>query len=249
MLSLVDRLSNTGKAEFVNGTQTEQLREERPRQERPGAERRAAERPGAERPGICGAVIRPAGPADLAALGDFFTGLSVQSRYLRFFSPITPAHALLRRLSGADADVDAVIAVRGAVIVGHAMASDQAGTGEPGEPRTTDIGVVVADAWQGRGLGAALVRELVSRAQARGVTSLTIDVLYANHKVLAMVLGHWPGAEVGHYPDCTTVHVRLPRYARLSPTATISVAPWVPAPRGQLLRGAPTVTCEAGSGR
>ena len=56
----------------------------------------------------------------------------------------------------------------------------------------TDIGVVVADAWQGQGVGSALVRALVSRAQARGVTSLSMDVLPGNHRVLAMIAGTGP---------------------------------------------------------
>ena len=37
-----------------------------------------------------GAIIRPASPADMAALGDFFAGLSARTRYLRFLCPGTP---------------------------------------------------------------------------------------------------------------------------------------------------------------
>lgn len=159
---------------------------------------------------ICAVTIRPASPANLAALSDFFAGLSLQSRYLRFFSPITATQPLLRRLSGADDDVDAVIAVRDGVIIGHAMAADRAGTGEAGNLRTTDIGVVVADAWQGRGVGSALIRALISAAQARGVTSMIMDVLHGNRRVLAMILGRWPAADISRYPDCTSVRVRLP---------------------------------------
>ena len=81
----------------------------------------------------------------------------------------------------------------GDVIIGHAMAVDRPArpAGSAVEPArsavqsarsavrpappgglVTEIGVVVADAWQGRGMGSALVRALISRAQARGVTSL-----------------------------------------------------------------------------
>src|SRR5215472_6371506 len=118
------------------------------------------------------AIIRPAGPADRAALGDFFAGLSAQTRYLRFFAPVTLTPALLRLLSGGGAHVDVVVAVRGGVIIGHAMAADQPATEGPRRPGTacdprgptvTDIGVVVADAWQGQGVGSALVRALVTR--------------------------------------------------------------------------------------
>ena len=100
------------------------------------------------------AAIRPVHPADLPALGGFFEDLSVESRYLRFFAPVRPTGSLLHLLSGGPANVDAVVAVADGVIVGHAMATDrtEAQTFEdPCGARVTDIGVVVADAWQRRG--------------------------------------------------------------------------------------------------
>jgi GNAT superfamily N-acetyltransferase len=154
------------------------------------------------------AVIRPVRPTDLAVLGDFFAGLSMQSRYQRFFAPVTPGPSLLRILSGSTGPtVDALIAVTDGGIAGHAMAADRAT--DQGE-RTTDIGVVVADAWQARGVGSALMRALITGAQARGVTSLTMDVLPANHRVLAMITGHWPAARIGRAAACDTVCLRLP---------------------------------------
>jgi GNAT superfamily N-acetyltransferase len=218
MLNLVDRPSNPGDAEFVNRTQVG----------RP--ERRAT------------AAIRPVAPADLAALSEFFAGLSVQSRYLRFFAPVTPAHGLLHLLAGGPANVDAIVAVADGVVVGHAMAADRpdpagpedvADPGDPGDPRgarVTDIGVVVADAWQRRGVGAALMRALLTRAQARGVTSLAMDVLPGNRQVLAMIIGHWPDAAIGRSPDSLDIRIPLPRHqprpdhpqrAQLRPLVTV----------------------------
>jgi GNAT superfamily N-acetyltransferase len=196
MLNLVDRLSNPGHAEFVNRTQGVR------------AEDRAT------------AAIRPVGPADLAALSDFFAGLSVESRYLRFFAPVTPARDLLHLLAGGPANVDAIVAVAAGVIVGHAMAADRPGPKDPKDPQhpgacggaqVTDVGVVVADAWQRRGVGAVLMRALVTRAQARGVTSLAMDVLPGNRKVLAMVIGHWPDAAIDHSPDSLDIRIPLSR--------------------------------------
>jgi ribosomal protein S18 acetylase RimI-like enzyme len=164
------------------------------------------------RPGGPAAVIRPARAADQAALGDFFAALSTHSRSMRFFGPVTPGPALLRRLCGDAEGVDAVVAVRGGLIIGHAMAADQAGPpGPPGhhDSRVTDIGVVVADAWQGRGVGAALMRALVTGAQARGLTSMTMDVLHGNQRVLAMIVAHWPAARIGHSGDGLTIRIRL----------------------------------------
>jgi acetyltransferase len=157
----------------------------------------------------------------MAALGDFFSGLSAQTRYLRFFAPVTPTPAMLRVLSGGGAHVDALVAIRDGVIIGHAMAAGQPATEgppspgaaarDPQQPGVADIGVVVADAWQGRGVGSALVRELVTRAQARGVRSVTMDVLHANHTVLAMIERRWPAADIGHCRESAAIHVQLPR--------------------------------------
>jgi ribosomal protein S18 acetylase RimI-like enzyme len=157
--------------------------------------------------GRVAAAIRAVRPADLPALRDFFAALSPQARYLRFFAPVTPGPALLDLLSGGAGTTEAVVATRGAVIIGHAMAADRCG---PSDSRLTDIGVVVADAWQGQGVGLALVRALITSAEARGVTSVTMDVLPGNYKVLAMIKGHWPEARTGYSRDYGTIRVQLP---------------------------------------
>jgi len=157
-------------------------------------------------------AIRLASPADAPALRDFFAGLSKQSRYLRFFGAIsTPNPALLNLLAGGPSHVDAVAATAGGIIVGHAMAAD--GTGPDGE-RRTDIGVVVADAWQGHGIGVALISALIDRAQARGVTLVVMDVLHDNYRALGMITGHWPAVQVGQARDFSTVHLSLPVHAQ-----------------------------------
>jgi GNAT superfamily N-acetyltransferase len=85
------------------------------------------------------------------------------------------------------------------------MAADRAAGGES----VTEIGVVVADAWQGQGVGSALVRALLRRALARGVTSLSMDVLPDNQQVLAMIAGHWAAARRRRDADCVAIQVEL----------------------------------------
>jgi ribosomal protein S18 acetylase RimI-like enzyme len=181
--------------------------------------------------GLAAAAIGPARPADLPALRDFFAGLSKQTRYLRFFSPVTPGPALLHLLAGGAGTTDAVVATRGRVIIGHAMAADRTG---PRGARMTDIGVVVADAWQGQGVGSALVQALITSAQARGVTSVAMDVLPGNHQALAMIKGHWPAARTGHCRDYDTICVQLPHARQHRP----KLRPAHPSTR----RSAPTAT-------
>jgi ribosomal protein S18 acetylase RimI-like enzyme len=163
------------------------------------------------------AAIRPVSPADEAVLREFFATLSVESRYLRFFAPVTPSCGLLDLMVGKPGHVDAIVAVADGVIVGHAMAADRPAPGDPGaaggpeQPRATDVGVVVADAWQRRGVGATLMRALIDRAQARGVTALAMDVLPGNRRVLAMIVAHWPQAAVGRAPDSVDIRIPLPQ--------------------------------------
>ena len=151
-------------------------------------------------------------PADRAALGGFFAGLSTATRTLRFFAPVTPSQSMLSRLAGDAAGVEALIAtIGGGANVGHAMAADQ--PGPPGR-RLTHEGLVVADARQGQGVGAALMRTLIATAQARGVTSLVMDVLPENRRVSAMIAGHWDTARTARCADCITVQVPLAAHQR-----------------------------------
>jgi ribosomal protein S18 acetylase RimI-like enzyme len=187
--------------------------------------------------GRAAVAIRQARPEDLPALSNFFAGLSAHTRYLRFFGPVRPGAALLRTLAGMADNVDALVAVRGGAIVGHAMAVDRA---DPHGARVTDIGVVVDDAWQGRGVGSALMRALVTGAQARGVTTLEMDVLDSNRQVLAMITAHWPAARVDRNSDGLAIRVRLPQAssqpAAIIPQLAHRVALPVPRDFGRQLR-------------
>jgi len=104
---------------------------------------------------------------------------------------------MLAILAGGGDNIDVVVAAQGdGAIIGHAMAVD---TTKPDGACTTEIGVVVADAWQGRGIGSALVRTLTNRARGRGATTLVMDVLAENRPVLAMIARRWPDA---HHQRC-----------------------------------------------
>jgi GNAT superfamily N-acetyltransferase len=137
------------------------------------------------------AIRRPC-LSDHEPIREFLTGLSPRASYLRFFSGAPPTSgAMLRILAGGVAHTDVLVATCDGVIIGHAMAGDRTG---PGGTRQTEIGVVVADAHRGRGVGSALVRQLVARAQIRGATALVMEVLAENRQVLNMISDHWPVA-------------------------------------------------------
>jgi GNAT superfamily N-acetyltransferase len=172
------------------------------------------------------AHIRPASHADRDALRAFLTGLSPQTSYLRFFmggSPVGPS--TLAVLTGSRPGTDAVVAVRGDVVVGHAMAVCAPA---PGGALAADVGVVVADAWQGRGVGSALLRAVAARAWARGATAMLMDVLAENHRVLGMISGHWPGVPRSRSGPCVAVSVPIP--APVPVPGPVSAPSPVPAP-------------------
>ena len=117
---------------------------------------------------------------------------------------------------------DALVATIGGVIIGHAMAADgpadssaDSSAGSSASPfpvprgLATEFGVVVADAWQGQGVGSALIRALISRARARGVTSLRMQVLPGNREVLAMIAGHWTAARTHRGADSVIIQAGL----------------------------------------
>src|SRR6516164_1688345 len=128
--------------------------------------------------------IRQACSTDHAALSEFLIGLSPRVRYLRFFSGAPPTSgAMLRILAGGNGCTDALVATEDGVIIGHAMASDSTGC----DGHRTEIGVVVADGRRGMGVGSALMRCLISRAQTRGATTLVMEVLAENRQVITMI--------------------------------------------------------------
>jgi hypothetical protein len=113
---------------------------------------------------------------------------------------------MLRILAGGSVHTDVLVATGDGVIIGHAMAGDRTG---PGGTRLTEIGVVVADAYRGRGVGSALVRQLVARAHIRGATALVMEVLAENRQVLTMISDHWPVASQERSGAYITFSARL----------------------------------------
>jgi GNAT superfamily N-acetyltransferase len=169
-------------------------------------------------------AIRRPRDRDHDGIREFLAGLSPRSRYLRFFTGAPPAsEAMVRILAGGGARTDALVATCDGVIIGHAMAADRAG---PAGAAPTEIGVVVADAYQGRGVGAALVRQLVARARARGATTVVMEVLAENRQVLGMIADHWRVLREERSGAYITIWAPLP-------LEQWREKPWLPEPDGE----------------
>ena len=54
-------------------------------------------------------------------------------------------------------------------------------------PGEAEFAIAVADAWQGAGLGRALVQRLLRHAGRRGITRLVGDVVHANLPMISLV--------------------------------------------------------------
>jgi acetyltransferase len=169
--------------------------------------------------------IRPAHDTDCAAIGAFVAGLSPRASFLRFFGPASPpSSSVLRGMCGAGLTSDVLLATDGhdgghnhsgdsdtgdyadRMVIGHAMAADSVA---PDGALVTDVGLVVADLWQHHGVGSDLLSRLVARAQERGVSRLSMDVLPENRPMLTLIAHRWPGASYTFGPDAVTVRVGL----------------------------------------
>ena len=128
--------------------------------------------------------IRPLRPDDVDRELRFVTGLSPETRYLRLqYSAAQATRHDVERLL----DIDYVDRLALAALVGDG-AEDEVIVGVSRYARidgTTraECAIVVADAWQGRGLGTELMRSLMVAARARGITCLEGETLAENQRI------------------------------------------------------------------
>ncbi len=135
-----------------------------------------------------GAVVtlRPIRPEDAALEREFVHGLSEQTKFLRFMfglKDLTPA--MLSRFTQIDYDRElALIAV-----IETAAGEQQIGVARyttlP-DQQTCEFAIVVADAWQGRGLARRLLSRLADAARARGLRSMVGVTLRENSRMIEL---------------------------------------------------------------
>jgi RimJ/RimL family protein N-acetyltransferase len=128
--------------------------------------------------------IRPLAPADAPALLRGLEHLSPRSRYRRFLGAPRIGPSELRYLTDVDhRDHEALGAADPATGEGIAVARY---IREPGGD-SAEIAVTVDDAWQGRGVGTALLLQLADRARAAGIRRFTGLVLAENAPMRALM--------------------------------------------------------------
>jgi RimJ/RimL family protein N-acetyltransferase len=126
------------------------------------------------------AVLRAIEPADREAFLAFHAALSDESRYLRYFSSRRklPEHEI-HHFTAVDQHTHAgVVVLVGGQLVGHALYDRLV------DPAEAEVALEVADAFQGHGVGTAMLRELVRVAKRAGVQRFVAHVLPTNRRML-----------------------------------------------------------------
>jgi RimJ/RimL family protein N-acetyltransferase len=151
-------------------------------------------------------MIRTMEPEDAAELRAGFERLSAVSRYRRFLTEIehlTPYQ--LDYLTRVDhVDHEALVAF--AVTTGQGVATARF-VRDRGEHATAEVAVVVADEWQGRGVGTALLERVAARARAAGIDCFTARMIVGNEparRVLARL-----GDIAGERQDAGSIELKL----------------------------------------
>lgn len=135
--------------------------------------------------------IRPLRRTDLDIESAFVEGLSRETRYNRLLGgAINISRAYIEQLTTIDYSRDMALAAvvmthNSEVLIGVARYVQDKTTDERTAP--CEFAIVVADAWQGRGIGSNLLRKLIDVARNRGVPELFGEILATNHGMLMMV--------------------------------------------------------------
>jgi acetyltransferase len=132
-------------------------------------------------------LLRPMRPEDEPLVSDFLGKCSEETVYFRYFQLIRQwTHEMLIRFTQNDYDRELGLMALGQppgpeVMMGVSrmvMAADRS---------EAEFAVIVADPWQGKGLGPKLVEQLIDIAREQGVKLLHGDVLAQNQPMLEMV--------------------------------------------------------------
>lgn len=143
------------------------------------------------------------GPGDAERLVRFHHTLSSETTYRRFFAfhPELSAAEVYRFTHVDHRDREAVVAVADGEIVAVARFDRLE------NPSDAEVAFVVADSWQGRGLGTLLFKHLTRRARDLGVARFAAETLAHNHPMLALF--HHAGLPVREHVEAGVAHLAI----------------------------------------
>jgi acetyltransferase len=133
-------------------------------------------------------VIRPIRPEDEPALARFHETLSERTVYQRYLEHLKldrrVAHQRLSRICFIDYDRDMALVAE--VVEGGEQRIIGVGRLSRNQPTDAEFALLVADAFQGRGLGRELLRRLVEIGRAEGLRRITADISPGNAAMQAV---------------------------------------------------------------
>jgi GNAT superfamily N-acetyltransferase len=140
--------------------------------------------------------IRSLTPNDRDRLVRFFEGLSLESRRMRFFTPLAHlSDSLLHRLMAVDGqDSIVMIAERRGEIVGVGRANRT-------DPHTAEVAFTVSDELQGHGLGTVLLEVLASETARLGFDHFAAITKTENSSMLNVFRHVGFPAKIRHDPE------------------------------------------------
>ena len=143
-------------------------------------------------------LLRAALPEDAARLREMFFHLGDDTRYYYFFTGVPATdHWAQRFTTLGDADGVTSYVLLAQVeerVVGLARFDRTAGTTE------AELGILLEDGWQSRGLGQRMIARLAEEALARGITTVIGRVLGENRRALALARRSLPGVRIAWTP-------------------------------------------------
>ena len=142
--------------------------------------------------------VRPIEPGDFEREREFVDGLSPRSAYRRLMSARKPSDEELRRWTRIDRTQEGAM-VATVVCEGREIQVGVARFVMDGAPGQADFAMVIADDWQGKGLGMRLLSALIDLARQSGVRRLFASTLSENRGMLTLArkLGFKPSREAG----------------------------------------------------
>ena len=132
--------------------------------------------------------VRAIRPDDEPRLMALCRRLSPRTLYQRFFS----VRRLLPEEAHAFANVDYRRRMAVVAEVDDGQEPELIGVARygPSDEGPADIGLVVADAWQGLGLGSLLLEDILRAGEQRGIHEFSADVLTDNPRALRLLARH-----------------------------------------------------------
>ena len=122
-------------------------------------------------------TLRPVRPSDEAALSEFFYRLSARSTFSRFFHAKRYfSHTEMSRL--VDTDDEHALGLLATTEDGAILGMTRYDVDE--RSKLGDIAFVVRDDHQRKGLGSAMMKQMMVLARERGVLGFSADVLHGN---------------------------------------------------------------------